>query len=229
LDRPAARRDLGLFLAEGPKLLQEALRGHHRVCELLYDPERYTGPLFEGTCWQVSSPMLDRLSEAHQGVVALVEPLPWPECTRYSSLIVCDGLADPGNLGTLMRTAWATGVGGVVCLGGVDPYNSKVVRASAGAIFHLPCYRSLDLPALSQYTLIGLEPRGGSNLYTLSWPDRWALVVGNEARGLSEAVQRGVNLRCTIPMEAPCESLNAATSVAVVLFEWRRRHLSKVL
>ncbi|MBT9585189.1 RNA methyltransferase [bacterium] len=223
LDRPAVRRDLGLFLAEGPKLLPEALRGHHRVRELIYDPERFSQVPSGLNCWQVSSEMLDRLSDAHQGVVAVMEARPWPACTEYSPLVVCDGLSDPGNLGTLMRTAWATGVAGLVCLGGVDLYNSKVVRASAGAVFHLPSYRLDDLSVLAEYTLIGLEPRAGTDLYRFLWPERWGLVVGNEAHGLSVATRQRLGMRCTIPMEPGCESLNAATSVAVVLFEWRRQ------
>lgn len=220
LDKPSTRRDLGLFLAEGPKLLQEACRGHHRLREVVYDPERIAQAGWDVPAWQVSSDMLDRLSEAHQGVVGIVEQRVWPE-THPDTLLVCDGLADPGNLGSLMRTAWATGVGGVVCLGGVDPFHPKVVRSSAGAVFHLPCWRG-ELSQLKGYALIGLVPRGGQDLYHLDWPQRWALLVGNEAHGLSPECQSSLTLSCTIPMQAGCESLNAAVSAAVVLFEWRR-------
>lgn len=220
LEKPSTRRDLGLFLAEGPKLLQEAARGHHRLREVVYDPERFSPEGLTVPAWQVSSDMLDRLSEAHQGVVGIVEQRAWPE-SDSETLLVCDGVADPGNLGSLMRSAWATGVGGVLCLGGVDPFHPKVVRSSAGAVFHLACRRG-QLSQLEGYTLIGLVPRGGQDLYQLDWPQRWALMVGNEAHGLSLESEKAVTLRCTIPMQAGCESLNAAVSAAVVLFEWRR-------
>ena len=215
------RRDLGLFLAEGPKLLAEAERGHHHLRELVYDPARFR-PHGGQAAWQVSAEMLDRLSDAHQGVVGIVESRPWPPLAGCSRLIVCDGVADPGNLGTLLRTAWATGVDGLVTLGGVDAHNPKAVRASAGAIFHVPHYRLNQASQLSEFALVGLAPRGGASLYQMHWPQRWGLVVGSEAHGLSPEMEQRLSKRCTIPMQPGCESLNAATSVAVVLFEWRR-------
>ena len=223
------RRNLGLFLVEGPKLLQEALRGHHRVREVICDPARFGQAPPGLPVWQVTSDMLDRLSEAHQGVVGLVESRPWPSLSDCSQLLVCDGLADPGNLGALMRTAWATGVDGLALLGGVDPHNPKVVRSSAGAVFHVPCYRLEDVSALVGFTLLGLEPRHGTSLYQMKWPERWGLVVGNEAHGLSPQIRERLQVTCSIPMQPGCESLNAATSAAVVLFEWRRRSLSELL
>lgn len=224
LDRAAVRRDLGLFLVEGPKLLAEALRGHYPLRELVYDPARFQ-PSAEVPSYQVSPDMLDRLSDAHQGVVAVAETRPWPAFNEFDRLVVADHLADPGNLGTLLRTAWAAGVDGVLCLGGVDPHSPKVVRASAGAVFHLPCPRVEVLPELT-HDLWGLAPRGGRCLYEMEWPRRWGLVVGNEAHGLSSAVEKRLCGHCTIPMEAGCESLNAAVSAAIVLFEWRRTALA---
>ena len=150
--------------------------------------------------------------------MGLVQPRPWPNLQTFDRLVVCDHLADPGNLGTLMRSAWAAGVQALVCLGGVDPFNPKVVRASAGAVFHLPVYRLQSTQELADYTLVGLSPHQGTDLYSMQWPQRWGLVVGNEAHGLSTHVQT----LCTIPMQPGCESLNAATSAAVVLFEYRR-------
>lgn len=222
MDKAASRRDLGLFLAEGPKLLAEALRGHHQVREVIYDPARFTELPHGLPAFEVTPAMLDRLSDAHQGVVGVVETRAWPDPGQWDRLVICDGLADPGNLGTLLRTAWATGVEGVICVGGVDVHSPKVVRASAGAVFHVPCQRFERLPELD-HRLLGLAPRGGQSLYEMEWPERWALVVGNEAHGLSGEVESRLNGHCTIPMQPGCESLNAATSAAVVLFEWLRQ------
>jgi len=217
LDKPAVRRDLGLFLVEGPKLLLEAHNGYHNLQEIFFDPARHDLDLgIPG--WHVDSEQLDRISEAHQGIVGLVQARPWPDLQSFDRLVVCDHLADPGNLGTLMRSSWAAGMQALVCLGGVDPFNPKVVRASAGAIFHLPVYRLSSTEQLADYTLVGLSPHQGTDLYSMQWPPRWGLVVGNEAHGLNARV----DTLCTIPMQPGCESLNAATSAAVVLFEYRR-------
>ncbi len=217
LDKASVRRDLGLFLVEGPKLLLEAHNGYHELREIFFDPARHQFDLGVPG-WHVDSELLDRVCEAHQGVVGVVESKPWPDMHQYNRLVVADGLSDPGNLGTLMRSAWASGMEALVCLGGVDPFNPKVVRASAGAIFHLPVYRLKSGQELAEYPLVGLSPRGGRDLYSMHWPRRWGLVVGNEAHGLTLEVQA----LCTIPMEHGCESLNAATSASVVLFEYRR-------
>ena len=217
LGKASVRRDLGLFLVEGPKLLLEARNGHHELKEIFFDPARHDFDLGVGG-WHLDSDQLDRVSEAHQGVVGVVAARAWPELQQYNRLVVADGLSDPGNLGTLMRSAWAAGMEAMVCLGGVDPFNPKVVRASAGAVFHFPVFRLQSAEELADYPLVGLAPRGGRDLYSMQWPRRWGLVVGNEAHGLKVPVQS----LCTIPMEHGCESLNAATSASIVLFEYRR-------
>ncbi|MFN8610086.1 MAG: RNA methyltransferase [Vulcanimicrobiota bacterium] len=221
LDKASVRRELGLFLVEGPKLLLEAHNGWHQLLEVYFDPARHEFDLGVPG-WHLDSQLLDRVSEAHQGVVGLVGLREWPPLATFDRLVVADGLSDPGNLGTLMRSTWAAGMQALVCLGGVDPYNPKVVRASAGAIFHLPVYRLSSTEELSDHHLVGLTPRGGCDLYSMDWPRRWGLVVGNESHGLSTQVKS----LCTIPMQAPCESLNAATSASVVLFEYRRTRLA---
>lgn len=222
LEKASVRQDLGLFLIEGPKLLQEAYQSAYPLREIFFDPTRHAfdGPI---PCWQVESAWLDRVSEAHQGVVAVAELGRWPALHNYQTLVVADGLSDPGNLGTLMRTTWAAGVEALVCLGGVDPHHPKVVRASAGAIFHLPVLRLKSAESLADRCLIGMTPRGGTDLYAVEWPERWGLVVGNESHGLTLKVDR----LCSISMHEPCESLNAAVSASIVLFEYRRVYLAR--
>ncbi len=227
LDKPARRRELGLFLVEGPKLLEEALRGHHPVRHLLYDPNRFRpDPKTGAECLEVSAEMLARLSDAEtcQGVVALCEANAWPALQQWHHIVLADGIADPGNLGSLMRTARAAGAQALACLGGVDPFGPKVVRSSAGAVFHLPCYRLESLAELPQgLPCIGLSPRSAQSLYQFNWPEGWVLAVGSEAHGLSPEVSSQLQATCTIPMADGCESLNAGVSAAIVLFEWRRQ------
>ena len=223
LERPAGRRSAGLFLVEGPKLLREGLRGHHPLQEIVYDPDRWQPSLEVGEipCWAVTPEMLQRLSDTEhaQGVVGIFKARPWSGIERARRVLLADHLADPGNLGVLLRTAWATGVDAVLTWGGVDPLHPKVVRASAGAVFHVPCQRIEGIP---EYPLIGMSPRAEMSVYEVEWPERFALVVGNEAHGLSQDLTSHLSLSLSVPMQAGCESLNAATSAAVVLFEWRR-------
>lgn len=226
LDKPARRRELGLFLVEGPKLLEEALRGHHPVRHVLYDSSRFRpDPIPGAECLEVSAEMLARLSDAEtcQGVVALCQPAAWPALQQWRHIVLADGIADPGNLGSLMRTARAAGAQALACLGGVDPLAPKVVRSSAGAVFHLPCYRLESLCDLPALPCIGLSPRSAPSLYQFNWPEAWVLAVGSEAHGLSPEVSARLETTCTIPMSGGCESLNASVSAAIVLFEWRRQ------
>lgn len=226
-------KESGLFLVEGPKLLEEARRGRHPLRYLLHDPARWRpnfpfpgGADAECVEYEVTPEMLQRLSDAQtcQGVVGVAEARSWGKIEECATLVVAEQLADPGNLGTLLRTAWAAGVDGLVTLGGVDPFSPKVVRASAGAIFHVPVFRLNSMTELAGWTKIGLTPHAGTSLYEVDWPQRWALLVGNEAHGLSPETISGLDLACRIPMAPGCESLNAATSAAIVLFEWRRAH-----
>lgn len=214
----------GLFLVEGPKLLEEARRGRHPLRHIVFDPQRWRPNFAEVPGYEVTPEMLQRLSDAQtcQGVVGLAERTAWGSPADCPTLVVAEEMSDPGNLGTLLRTAWAAGVAGVALLGGVDPYSAKVVRASAGAIFHLPVFQLPEFAALGERTLVGLTPHAGTDLYDVKWPERWGLLVGNEAHGLSARALQALDLQCRIPMAPGCESLNAAVSAAVVMFEWRR-------
>jgi TrmH family RNA methyltransferase len=141
-------------------------------------------------------------------------------------LVVCAGLRDPGNLGAVLRSAAAAGAAGVVCAGEtVDPYNAKVVRASAGALFDVPVVVDEDLPAvLEAIAGAGLRrlatvAHGGTDYAAVDLRRPTALVFGNEAAGLPEQVAGSVDAAVTIPMSGRAESLNVAAAAAVLCFE----------
>ena len=144
---------------------------------------------------------------------------------RVASLLVLESVSDPGNVGTLTRAARAAGVGGVVLLGGVEAYNSKVVRSSAGSIFRLPVWQNLELGSLvsAGFTLLAAVARDGANYYDCALPVRPAWVLGGEADGLSAAVLGLDPLRVTLPMQGGCESLNVAMAGTLMMFDWARR------
>src|SRR5262249_8504556 len=145
-------------------------------------------------------------------------------------VLVCADVRDPGNLGTLVRSAGAAGAGAVVCCAGtVDLYNPKSVRASSGVLFHLPVVTGADaVEALEELGQWGLWRWGAAahrgHVYTevdLTAPS--ALVLGNEASGLAETLDRHLDGTLNIPMAATVESLNVATAGTVICFEAARQ------
>jgi TrmH family RNA methyltransferase len=155
-----------------------------------------------------------------------------PDELRFSGndlVLVLDRLQDPGNLGTLIRTADAVGAAGVVLLEPcADPFDPKVVRGSMGSIFHVPLLRASDVAA----TLAALHGRGlriaGADAHRgVDWGDGlWsgpvALVLGNEARGLSPDVIPHVDAWARLPIPGQAESLNVAVAGGVLMYAWLR-------
>lgn len=231
------------FLVEGVRLLEEVARAglapgfvfytadlvsDARGRALLDAMRRLTEAVYE-----VDTTVLQHAADTvtPQGVLAVV---PFPELEPSSApelVVVVDGVQDPGNLGTLLRTAEATGVGHVMLAPGtVDPYNPKVVRGAAGAHFRLPIAVADDweqIGARVQGRSIWLADPGAERCYyDVDWTQPSALIVGSEAHGAGPEAERLGTGRIVIPMVGDAESLNAAVSAAVVLFEARRQRSS---
>lgn len=146
-------------------------------------------------------------------------PDPLPGATF---VVVADRLSDPGNLGTILRSAEAAGVDAVALTpGSVDPYNPKTVRASAGALFHVPVVTA-DLDALraAGLRLLGASSHQGQAHTTVDWTGRLAVVVGNEAHGLPD--DAAVDGWVRIEHQGRAESLNVAMAATVLVFEAAR-------
>lgn len=146
--------------------------------------------------------------------------------------VVMDDVRDPGNAGTVLRTADAAGVDVVVCCGGtVDPYNPKTVRSSAGSIFHVPLVvepddrSALELLAVHGYRRLGAVVRGGEDYTAVDWRRPTALVLGNEAAGLPAGLP--LDGTVAIPMAGRAESLNVGTACAVMCFEALRQRRTR--
>jgi len=145
-------------------------------------------------------------------------------------VLACVDVRDPGNLGAILRIAGATGVSSVICCTGtVDPYNPKVVRASAGALFRVPIVTDVDPgQALERLAELGYRrwatvPRGGTDYVLADLDGPAALVLGNEGAGLPAEVLERLDGSLTIPMADGTESLNVAMTAAVLCFETARR------
>jgi TrmH family RNA methyltransferase len=146
------------------------------------------------------------------------------------AVVVLDAIADPGNAGTILRTAAAVGCAAVLAAqGSVDLFAPKVVRAGMGAHFRLHLRQPVlyeDLRSiLPGRTIMACDMDGRQSIFDLQFPATFALVVGNEAHGLSHTVRSSVDLTVRIPMAPGVESLNAAVAAAVVLYEALGRSL----
>lgn len=236
LHEAKARRQEGVFLLEGTRLLTEAGRSGWEILEL-YATSRWLEhhPAEAARAVAVAEHVLEAMSslETPEGVIALAR-LPaspeLPEIRPDSLWVGCDRLQDPGNLGTIIRTADAAGAEAVlVGPGTADPFSPKVLRASMGSVLHLRIVPFEDLEDLRSRTRqgemrwLGTVPRTGASLFEsdLRGPVCWW--IGNEAAGLGPEIVARADLTVEIPMPGRAESLNAASAAAICLFETVRQ------
>lgn len=242
LQQKKYREREGAFLAEGVHLVQEALASGETLEAIVYDAERgwpaeldrERAAAVAGDIVQASPAVMAKCAgtDTPPPVFAVVrkravdpEELLLPE----GLVVVLDGLRDPGNVGTIIRSADAAGADGVVLgRGSVDPYNPKTVRSTMGSLFHLPVVEA-DLPCLLPRArdrgirLVGAALRGERSCYDFDWQGGVWLILGNEAEGLSPEVAALLDASVHIPMRGRAESLNVAMAATVLLFEAMRR------
>ena len=229
---------------EGVKLLEEALRsGQPLTLKTVFFSES-ARPLAEKLLPQINArtealvlpnTLFNSIvpSDAPQGVAALVKlpafsSVQLLERSSNGPIVVAAGLQDPGNLGTILRSAEAFGAAGVFLIEGtVSPYNSKVLRGSAGSIFRLPFLRISSaelLPLLRAHSvrLLATSSHHGTPLPEISWTLPLAIFIGNEGAGLSRELTREMDENVAIPQAAQVESLNAGVAASIVLYEAAR-------
>lgn len=218
-----ARQEAGEFVCAGDKLLAEALgSGAEIVCTLSAEPTDAPGlRLVTPELLKAVSPL-----QNSPGPVFSVRMRPLPPPESRSRVLVLENVQDPGNVGTVLRTADALGIDLVALCGAcADPYNPKTVRASMGAVFRQPVIRT-ELDDLSDVLgglpLYGTALRpGAADVRTL--PKKGlAVAVGNEGRGLSEGLLALCGGTAVIPMRPCAESLNAGVAAAIVMWEMVR-------
>lgn len=224
----AFRAESGAFLAEGEHLVLElqkaaALDPRLRASEV-YVTEQHARWRSPFAVHVISARQMARISETRspQGIVARVPILPPPAPRAGERAICLHEVQDPGNLGTILRSlAWFGGFRCLLTPGSVDPYNGKVVRASAGAIFHVPVETDVPPESLAGRfgTIACLDLQGGA-LAEARFRDFGCYLFGNEARGLPvAALEAGGLERFTIPGAGTIESLNLATAVGICIYE----------
>ena len=236
------RTQNGLYLAEGLRTAEEAVA--YKAVETLFyvatDDDR-TMRLLEDAAMQniklvcVNENVMKKIAdtETPQGIIAVCkmrQPKLETLLAGGKMLLVLDRVGDPGNIGTMLRTADAAGIGGLVLLKGcADIYAPKTVRSSMGSLFHIPVLSGVSEQEFvsaakkAGYDLLVTCLDGADNLYKADLSGRIAFVMGNEAGGVSETLLGKADKRVYIPMAGRAESLNVAMAAGIVMFEALRR------
>ncbi len=235
----SAREAERLFVVEGVRLVEEAARAPGVPQMVLHVDDldqraqaalahlRSRGAVVEA----VTPPVMAAASETETPPgLLVVAPMPALEPPApLTFALVLDGLRDPGNLGTILRTADAAGVQAVfLAPGTVDAYNPKVVRAAMGAQFHVPLIAAgwtMLAERLKGLSLWLAEARQGLAYDRVDWRQPSALIIGAEAAGPGDAARRLAPQRVSIPMPGQAESLNAAVAAGILMFEAARQRL----
>ena len=229
LSSRAERRKTGLFVADGTKLLEEAVK---------YWPGLQTVILTDGV--EIQVPDHVRVVRVPEDVMASISPMEapqgalflgkLPEQTEFvpkKGMLILDGVQDPGNIGTILRTADAMDVPVVLLEGCADPWSWKVIRSTMGAAFRTPVVQAGWEEVLGKCREAGI-PIGVTALSDRAVDIRsaklsdMALVIGSEGRGVRKEVLENADHELIIPMNPHCESLNAAIAAAIVMWEIRR-------
>jgi len=239
------RREWGEFLVEGVRALEEALDGGANISYLAHCPDLATADRAHALAERfrsVDCRMMDVTEQvfrsfsqvqAPEGLAAAVsiptttlDDLP----EEATLLLAAVDVRDPGNMGTLIRLADAVAATALIAAGScVDLYEPKVVRATAGSVFHVPVVQDVSADEMLRWAAgrgvtTAATVREGAKAYTeIAWPERTLLMVGSEAHGLAEDVAAQADIRTCIPMPGRAESLNVAIAAGVVTYEILRQ------
>lgn len=222
------REKAGLFVADGTKLLEEAVK---------YCPGLHTVILSDGV--EAEIPESVRVVRVPEDVMASISPMETPQGALFlcrlpektafvpkPGMLILDGIQDPGNIGTILRTADALEIPVVLLEGCADPYSHKVVRASMGAVFRTPVCQSTWTQVQSACK------ETGTPIAVTALSDRakdireanlreMAVVIGSEGRGVRQEILENADHELIIPMNPRCESLNAAIAAAIVMWQMK--------
>ncbi len=206
-----------LFLIEGEHLIEEAQKKNCLKEIISQDPnlkaDYYVSPvIMKKICSQESSP-------SRMAVCFKI-----PEQPLQNKILVLDGIQDPGNLGTIIRSAVAFAFDTIVLSNDtVDLYNEKVIRSSEGMLFHINIIRTDLIPFLKQeqntYTIFGTDVHRGQAIRKLQMPPNFMLVIGNEGKGIKPEIKELCHQFINLPMTKNCESLNAAVAASILMYE----------
>jgi len=239
------REEKGLFIAEGLRFVEESVKE-----KALIDKIVVSNAFLEGKsgmdvmdrihniglpCYVVSDKIFKEISDTRtpQGILAVIkkkDALIGDIIKSNNKIVMLESLQDPGNMGTIIRTADAAGMTGVVLSKGcVDVYNRKVLRSTMGSIFHLPIHRTDDfIGAINELKAKGIKVYashldGNINYYDINDYNNIAVIIGNEANGISDEAAMAADCLIRIPMPGRAESLNASVAAGILMYEVLRK------
>lgn len=215
LSNPKFSKEAKLFKIEGFHALEMAKESG--ILKSVFSTEEIKG--LEVPNYVVSSSIMESISSAKspQGVICVCEYIKEKEITS-NKVLMLDNVSDPGNLGTILRTALAFGYIDVILLGGCSQYNEKVLQSTQGAIFKLNIVTKFDEKLAKEYEIFATEIKGSVDLSTIDKKSKHILVLGNEAHGVSEKILKIASKRVRIDIKN-IESLNVAVAGAIAMYE----------
>lgn len=232
--RTRNRRKERKIVLEGTRLVQDAVAQRNKPLFVLYLPDSADGELIANLekrkieLVPVSQEVMNHVSDTQnsQGVLGVFH-LPSPKLPKNPHrVLILDNLRDPGNMGTMLRTAAAAGIQVVILSPGcADPYNPKALRSGMGAHFRIPLAEAnwQEIATYCEEINVYLTTGEGEKSYdTVDWQSPYAIIVGSEAHGAGQKSTELATHRIAIPMAAATESLNAAVAAGVVMFEAAR-------
>ena len=222
------------FLIEGFHLLEEARKSHWDI-ETVIVKEGTNIPswVHEYDISYVHEKVFHEITqtESPQGIIAEVKMKTLPNVNEKWILLV-DAVQDPGNLGTMIRTADAAGFSAIgLGVGTVDPFNEKVIRASQGSIFHIPIFQTnleeeIEKLKANQVTIWASALENANNYFNVEIPEKVALIVGNEGSGIDSNILALADKIVKIPIYGRAESLNVSVAAGILMYQIRN-HLHK--
>jgi len=230
------------FVVEGLRFVEEALNSNFTVNSIImsnnfkekWEQNAFDRKVCDGRkVYLVNDTVFNDISNTKnpQGIMAIVENRTIDEGIKYGFYILADKIQDPGNLGTIIRTAHASGASGVIVTKGtVDIYNEKTLRSTMGSIFNIPVFEDLDLSLVNDlkskgFKIVTSSLEADEDFYELNLTDNIIIAVGNEGNGISKEVYELSDMICKIPMPGNAESLNASVAAAVMMYEVVRQKI----
>jgi TrmH family RNA methyltransferase len=229
------REKTGTYLLEGPHLIEEAILSGAKLVHVIVEEHFHINDEWlkeRFTLWTVPSKIMKILSETEkpQGIIAVCEMQDETEevLKEKGRYLFVDGVQDPGNLGTIIRTADSAGLDGVILgEGTADLYNGKTVRSTQGSLFHLPIIKKDLQTAISECKTLNLPVFSTSlqdavDMREIPECEGFALIVGNEGSGVQHAFQKESTMNVKIPIFGKAESLNVSVATGILLYELQR-------
>ncbi|KAA1039925.1 RNA methyltransferase [Macrococcus equipercicus] len=222
------RKKAQQFLVEGYHLVEEAVKSGLEVETILsVNPDDISEEMVEASKeqYQITFKIAEKLSqtESPQGIYAVCN-MPQHELADFKQLVYLDRIQDPGNVGTIIRTADAAGLDGVVISKGtVDIYNDKVLRASQGSVFHLPVIEA-DFSEVKEDFLgkvFGTSLKDAKNYKDAAVPESFMIVLGNEGQGVDEEILAAADENLYVPIYGQAESLNVGVCAGILMYHFK--------